>query len=147
MHLRATDDPGWQFDRLNTRRLNASLHVPAIATLLARASALLQGWTPRDVPTHRHQQAAELAIRWSCEEYRVVAKHAAEDYGVQTFAMLEERLRSCDTTPDRRYELIKQFVREVLDVREWHLLHDVGRAPCEQREFDRLLDSEDGEEP
>lgn len=149
MHLRSTDDPAWQFNRLNTNKMLASLNVPAIAELITKAAFILR-WSVRDrYPSagHRERQAAELAIRWSCDEYRHVAKVCAEDHGLKLFGQLEERLRSCDTTPDRRAELIKQFVREVLDVREWHLLHDAGRAPCELREFDRMLDSEEGEEP
>jgi hypothetical protein len=123
------------------RELAASGQVQAIAELLWHTHWLMQGWPGQSTPlppavAPAFRTVAERAIR-SCDDVACdVARHQAEDYGVMIFDRLEAVLRSCDTTPQRREQLIKVFVCECLTV-ERQALTTPGRTALEMAEYRR----------
>lgn len=131
--------------------LHATEQITYLGHYLAHVHWLLEGW--HGLPAkltgqvkRLYEGAAATAVRECCEVDRIVAMHRAEQHGIDIFPELERKLASCDTTPEKRRELISQFVQRVVTVRQAHMRDGCVRTPAEILEFDRQeMEAEDGE--
>lgn len=130
------------------RELLASAQVTTIAVLLMRCDWLLQWGREPELPAdpialQHYITEAQRAIR-SCNETRVmVARHCAESLASRQWEDVAHRVR-CAEDAESKDRIIAEFVRLLLDTRDYYLTHDTGRSQAEVIQFQRDFDAEEG---